>query len=173
MAEQEPNAQLTAFSSSNAQAVAWSTGKAALAEAPLYWLTTVRPAGLPHVTPLIGAWWDGALYFVTGSGERKAKNLAGNPNCVLTTGRNGIDDGFDLALEGEAELVSDQAELGAVADTFEAKYGAELLESGGTWFGLGEQIRTGGAQLYRVTPSKVFGWEKGKTFSETKWQFPR
>lgn len=67
MTEQEPTAQLTPFSSSDAQAVAWSIGKAALAEAPLYWLSTVRPEGVPHVTPLIGVWWDGALYFVTGA----------------------------------------------------------------------------------------------------------
>lgn len=172
MTEQEPTAQLTPFSSSDAQAVAWSIGKAALAEAPLYWLSTVRPEGVPHVTPLIGVWWDGALYFVTGAGERKAKNLATNPNCVLTTGCNAIDHGLDLALEGGAELVSGQAELTALADAFEAKYGAEFLEPDGTWFGLGQQIRNGGAQLYRVTPSKVFGWEKGKTFSETRWQFP-
>jgi hypothetical protein len=71
-----------------------------------------------------------------------------------------------------AELVEGRAELNVLADVFEAKYGAEFLEPDGTWFGLGQQIRDGKTQLYRVTPSKVFGWEKGKTFGETRWRFP-
>ena len=59
----------------------------------------------------------------------------------------------------------------AVADEFEAEYGPELLAPEGTWFGLGDQIRGGGAQLYQVSPAKVFGWEKGKSFGETRWRF--
>ena len=49
----------------------------------MYWLSTVRPDGRPHVTPLLGIWLDGALYFCTGPDERKAKNLARNPRCIL------------------------------------------------------------------------------------------
>lgn len=172
MVEKEPIAELTAFSARGAQAIEWTTGRAQLIEAPLYWLSTVRPKGAPHVTPLIGVWWNGALHFVTGAEERKAKNLADNRSCVLTTGCNAINQGLDLALEGEAELVEGQAELNALADAFEAKYGAEFLEPDGNWFGLGQQIRDGKTQLYRVSPSKVFGWEKGKTFGETRWRFP-
>jgi hypothetical protein len=172
MAENEPVTELTAFSTPDAEPIEWSTGRTQLAAAPLYWLSTVRPAGSPHVTPLIGVWWEGALYFVTGAEERKAKNLAANAHCVLTTGSNAIDQGLDLAVEGEAELVHHQPELSTVADTFETKYGAQFLEPDGTWFGLGQQIRAGESQLYRVVPSKAFGWEKGKTFGETRWRFP-
>jgi len=171
MPEVEPIAELTAFSTGDASATPWSEGKARLADARLYWLSTVRPDGRPHVTPLIGAWWDGALHFVTGAGERKAKNLSSNQYCVLTTGHNVIDHGLDIALEGRAELVTGDDLRAAVADEFEAKYGPEFLAPEGTWFGLGDGIRSGEAQLYRVSPSKVFGWEKGKTFGETRWLF--
>jgi hypothetical protein len=37
---------------------------------------------------------------------RSRKNLAQNPNCVLTTGCNGLDDGLDLVVEGAAAKVA-------------------------------------------------------------------
>ena len=103
-----------------------------------FWLSTVRPGGQPHVTPLLGVWLDGALYFCTGDAERKAKNLAQNAHCVLTTGCNTLDDGLDVVVEGAGALVSDAAELGRVADTYESKYGARFTAPEGTWFGLGD-----------------------------------
>ena len=75
----------------------------------------------PARHPLLGVWLDGALYLCTGPAERKAKNLAQNPNCALTTGCNGLDDGLDLVVEGAAAKVSDGPELRSVADTFESK----------------------------------------------------
>jgi nitroimidazol reductase NimA-like FMN-containing flavoprotein (pyridoxamine 5'-phosphate oxidase superfamily) len=101
MVEKVPIAELTGFSARGAQALEWTTGRAQLIEAPLYWLSTVRPTGAPHVTPVIGVWWNGALHFVTGAEERKAKNLADNRSCVLTTGCNAINQGLDLALEAK------------------------------------------------------------------------
>jgi hypothetical protein len=52
--------------------------------------STVRPDGRPHVTPLIAVWHAGALWFATGPEERKARNLAENPSCVLTPGRSDL-----------------------------------------------------------------------------------
>jgi nitroimidazol reductase NimA-like FMN-containing flavoprotein (pyridoxamine 5'-phosphate oxidase superfamily) len=141
-----------------------------LQDAQVFWLSTVRPGGRPHVTPLLGVWLDGALYFCTGPTERKAKNLAQNPQCVLTTGCNQLD-GLDLVVEGEAAKVSDEAELRSVADTYETKYGRHFTAPEGTWFGLGDNIRAGAALVYRVTPSTAFGFGKGKQFSQTRWRF--
>lgn len=62
----------------------------------------VRPDGRPHFSTLLGVWLDGALYSCAGPGERKAKNLAQNPHCILTTGRNDLADGVDLVVEGDA-----------------------------------------------------------------------
>ena len=106
MVEPEPNPELSAFSSPNATPTEWSRGRAALASADVYWLSTVRPDGRPHVTPLLGVWLAGAMYFCTGPDERKAKNLAKNHHCVLTTGRSTLD-GLDLVLEGTAEVVDE------------------------------------------------------------------
>src|ERR1700683_2559116 len=101
MAEREPVGGLSAFSSPNAVPPRWAEARQERQGAEVYWLSTVRPDGHPHVTPLLGLWLDGALYFCTGPSERKAKSLELNPNCVLTTGRNGLE-GLDLVVEGEA-----------------------------------------------------------------------
>jgi len=174
MAAMDPVAELqTEFSSEGATLTPWAEARGRLETAEVYWLTTVRPASRPHVTPLLGVWLDGALYFSTGPDERKAKNLAHNAHCVLTTGRNTLDDGIDLVVEGEAAKVSDKAEFGRVADTYESKYGAHFMAPEGTWFGLGDAIRSGDVLVYRVAPSTAFGFGKGTQFSQTRWRFPR
>ena len=170
MAEPEPVTELSAFSSEKAIATEWRQGRGELRDAEVYWLSTVRPDGRPHVTPLVGIWLDGALYFCTGPDERKAKNLARNPHCVLTTGCNRLD-GLDLAVEGDAAKVSDLAELRSVADTFESKYGAHFTAPEGTWFGLGDAIRRNEALVFRVAPTTAFGFGKGTPYSQTRWGF--
>jgi pyridoxine/pyridoxamine 5'-phosphate oxidase len=110
MAEPVPVTELSAFSSPNATPTEWSQARDELAGAEVYWLSTVRPDGRPHVTPLLAIWLEGALYFCTGPDERKAKNLSANCHCVLTTGRSTLD-GLDLVIEGTAEGVSDLPSL--------------------------------------------------------------
>ena len=168
--EQEPAAELSPFSSPDAVQTEWSRGRAEVASAEVYWLSTVRPDGRPHVTPLLGIWLEGAFYFCTGPDERKAKNLLANRHCVVTTGCNTLD-GLDLVLEGTAEVTSDPTELGRVADTYESKYGAHFASPDGTWSGLGDAIRQAEALVYRVVPETAFGFGKGKPFSQTRWRF--
>ncbi|MQA17498.1 MAG: hypothetical protein GEV09_26410, partial [Pseudonocardiaceae bacterium] len=69
-----------------------------LEQAELYWITTVRPDGRPHVTPLIGLWFGGAMHFTTGLTEQKARNLEQNPRVVVTTGNNTWDHGLDVTV---------------------------------------------------------------------------
>ena len=113
------------------------------------------PDGRPHVTPLIGVWWEGALHFTTGASERKARNLAANPHCVLTTGVNSLADGLDVVVEGCGRThVTDLASLAGVADAFVAKYGPHFAKPDGTWAGLDDMIRDGEVMLFRVAPGQ-------------------
>ncbi|HEY3505920.1 MAG TPA: pyridoxamine 5'-phosphate oxidase family protein [Actinocatenispora sp.] len=168
--EPEPETELGAFSSPGAVPTAWAEGRAALRDAPLWWLSTVRPDHRPHVTPLIGVWLAGAAYFCTGREERKARNLAVNPSVVLTTGRADLT-GLDVVLEGTAVPVHDRAELDRVAGTYEGKYGGRFTDPDGTWYGLADAMRAGDALVYRVVPATVFGFGKGHTYSQTRWRF--
>ncbi len=170
MTEQVPVSELGAFSSPGATATRWAVARDALAAAELYWLSTVRPDGRPHVTPLLAIWLDGALYFCTGPNERKAKNLAANSRCILTTGQSTLE-GLDLVIEGTAVPVGDRGALGRVAHTYEAKYGSHFVEPEGTWAGLGDAIRQAEVLVYRVEPEIGFGFGKSPSFSQTRWTF--
>jgi nitroimidazol reductase NimA-like FMN-containing flavoprotein (pyridoxamine 5'-phosphate oxidase superfamily) len=166
---QNPVAELhPQFSSDDATATAWAEGQTRLAQAEVFWLTTVRPNGRPHVTPLIAVWLDGALYFCTGPAERKAKNLAGNAHCILTTGTNALNEGFDLVIEGDAVRVSDDAKLQSIADAYESKYGSDwhfTVRDGAFHSGGGEAL------VFEVAPTTAFGFGKGEPFSQTRWRF--
>ena len=77
--------------------------------------------GGPHVTPLIAVWLDDALYFCTGPDERKARNLARNPYCVVTTGSNALGEGFDVVVEGTAARVNDDDRLRGMVGAYRLK----------------------------------------------------
>lgn len=170
MAGNEPVTDLDPrFSSENAVATPWVDARRALEDARLYWVTTVRPDRRPHVTTLLSVWIDAALYFCTGPSERKAKNLAQNPHCILTTGCN-VEEGLDVVVEGDAVRVTGNDQLQRIADAYEAKYGS-------FWHfdvrdGAFHQDEGGAeAWVFEVAPSTVFGFGKGEVFSQTRWRF--
>lgn len=163
-----PNTELDArYGEPEAPLVPWPQAEDALAAAPLYWITTVRPEGRPHVTPLVAVWHDGALHFTTGADERKGRNLAANPAVVLTTGTNALHSGTDLVLEGDAVRLADDADLQEVADAYLAKYGEEwhFVVADGHF-----QHAGGQALVYRVAPSTVFAFGKDP-YSQTRYRF--
>jgi hypothetical protein len=49
----------------------------------MFWLSTVRPGGRPHVTPAAGVWLAGALYFCTGSGSPPMRYRIGSARAVM------------------------------------------------------------------------------------------
>ncbi len=174
MAPDEVIAEIHGFSDPDATPMPWSAGLEQVIGADTFWLSTVRPDGRPHVTPLIAVWHDDAIWFSTGPQERKAKNLAANPACVLTAGCSELVRGaFDVVLEGEAEQVTVNAELEPIAAAFTAKYGTE------TWdyeAGEGAFIHRGAAAraiVFRVRPVRGLGFRKGDSFSQTTWRFAR
>lgn len=138
-------------------ATPWAEVDAALGDAELYWISTVRRDGRPHVTPLIGLWEDDAWFFVTGQREQKAVNLEANPSVAVTTGTNRWNSGLDVVLEGAAERVTGRARLQEIADAFVAKYGEVWrFEVGEDGFGEGELA----AGVYRVALAKVMAFAK-------------
>ena len=165
----EPQAELDSrYSSEGAVAPAWSEVAALLSEAELFWISTVRPDGQPHVTPLPAVWEGGALHFCTGPEERKARNLALNPRVVLTTGTNTWNKGYDLVVEGDAERVTDDGRLRELAGAWEDKYGSSWhFEVREGYFHHGP----GRALVFAVAPRAVFGFGKGEPFSQTRWRF--
>ena len=178
----------TRFSSPGAAAIPWAEAEPQLREAGVFWLSTVRPEGRPHVAPLIGVWLDGAFYFCTGEEEQKAKNLARNPQVTITTGSNALTDGLDIVVEGETVVVTDDARLRRVADAYVAKYGEGwrfAVRDGAFYHEGGAPDRTSGwdpdevtreedaarVPVFEVIPSTAFGFGRGELFSQTRWRF--
>jgi nitroimidazol reductase NimA-like FMN-containing flavoprotein (pyridoxamine 5'-phosphate oxidase superfamily) len=162
------------FSSPDAAASSWDDVERALDRAEIFWLSTARPDGRPHVTPLIAAWLDGALSFGTGPGERKERNLRTNGHCVLTTGCNAFRAGLDVIVEGDAERVRDGATLRRVADRFAQKYAWRFEVRGDTLREVVGPEPTDESSsvptfVFRVAPVKVFAYGRGESFTATRW----
>jgi hypothetical protein len=170
MAVQTPQNELAKeFSSPDAKPVAWPEARRRLEKAEVFWLSTARPDGRPHVTPLIAVWLDDALYFCTGPDERKARNIGGNTQVVLTTGCNTIDEGLDIVVEGDAVRVQNEALLERLAGAYSSKYGSPFNFSvrNGTFL----NAEGGEALVFEVRPRTAFGFAKGEQFGQTRWRF--
>ncbi len=152
------------FSDPDATPTSWDDTVEALESAELFWITTVRADGRPHVTPLPAVWLDGALHFCTGAAEQKAVNLRGNPHVALTTGCNDWDRGLDVVVEGEAVRVTDEAALQRLAAAWRTKWDWQWryeVRDGAFHHQAGEAL------VHAVAPTKVLAFGKG-TFTHTR-----
>jgi general stress protein 26 len=155
------------FSSPGVVATPWDEVRLALEEAELYWISTVRPDGRPHVTPLTAVWQDGALCFCTGAGEQKGVNLARNPQCALTTGNNRWKAGLDVVVEGSARRVTVEDRLTQLAEAWDSKYDGDwhFDVADGAFRGDGGEVL-----VFAVVPIKIVAFAKGD-FAQTRYRF--
>jgi pyridoxine/pyridoxamine 5'-phosphate oxidase len=155
------------FSDPAAGPTPWPEAAQLLEQAELYWLTTVRADGRPHVTPLIGVAQDGAVHFCTGLAEQKARNLEHSARVALTTGNNTWDRGLDVVVEGTAVRIVDRDTLRRLADAYEAKYGS-------AWhFDVGDDVFVSEghpAAVFRIEPHKVLAFAKAP-HAQTSYRF--
>jgi nitroimidazol reductase NimA-like FMN-containing flavoprotein (pyridoxamine 5'-phosphate oxidase superfamily) len=159
------------YSDPTAAAAGWDETLRVLETAELFWLSTVRADGRPHVTPGVAVWLDGAIHFHTGAGEQKAANLRVNRHVVLTTGCNHWDEGLDVVVEGDAIQVTGHDTLARLAQAWAAKWDGrwQLEASGG---GLRDRGGQGlPTQVFSVTPTKIFAHAKGDPFGATTHRF--
>jgi hypothetical protein len=137
----------------------WSWAAERLTDSHNYWFATTRPDGRPHAMPIWGVWHKNRFYFSTGRDTRKARNLAANVHCVLTT-ESGPQ---AVIVEGQAAEIA-FADLPAVVPAaYQTKYDAPLDPNLGP--------------VFVVTPQTAFAFiEVGDAPDEfvstaTKWQF--
>jgi general stress protein 26 len=155
------------FSDPDTEATPWADTVAALETAQLFWITTVRADGRPHVSPLVAVWLDDAIHFCTGADEQKAVNLRANPNVILTTGCNHWAHGLDVVVEGAATRTTDDATLQRLADAWRSKWDGQWqfdVRDGAFHHGEGEAL------VFTVVPVKVLAFGKG-TFTHTRHDF--
>jgi hypothetical protein len=134
----------------------WSHADAQLQTAQNYWIVTVRPDGRPHVTPVWGAWIDGALYIDGSPSTRWAQNLAANPAIAVH-----LESAEDVViLEGRVEdLPAVEGYLAErIVDAWDAKYGRLHPDPAGRG-------------IFRVTPLRARGWSASSLQDGTRWEF--
>jgi hypothetical protein len=96
-------------------ALPWSRPRDLLAASIFFgrpaFLGTVRPDGRPHSAAVAALWLDGDIYFTSGPGTLKSRNLAANPACTISASLATI----DMVFEGEAARVTDAPTLERLA----------------------------------------------------------
>ncbi len=162
------------YSDPTAEATPWEQTRQALEAADVFWLSTVREDGRPHVTPVVGVWHDEALHFSTTDTEQKAINLQGNPHVVLTTGCNRWQEGRDIVVEGDAIRITDQDRLERLAQVWATRWDGRwqyLVRDGYFYHHDEHEVLPDAILVFSVTPTKVFAFAKGDPFSHTRHQF--
>lgn len=155
----------TPMSTDEATVKPWSHARACLESMPKLWLSTARPDGRPHVAPVLAVWVDDAPCFATRPMSRKARNLAHDAHCVLTTSNEDL----DLVVEGSATHIVDEGQLLRVAAACQAKYEWELAVHDG----LVHDHRLPGSpeyNFYQVRPIRAFGYGVDG-LTATRWRF--
>ena len=137
----------------------WSWAAERLEHSHDYWLATIREDGRPHVMPVWAVWADGSLWASSALSSYKARNLARDGRCTITT-----DDALEpVILDGHAEIVQDLDLIGAFLVGMNAKYGTSYEPS---------FLDPGVNASFRITPESVFGLvEEDFTGSPTRWTF--
>ena len=137
--------------------LSWDWVETRLTEARNYWLSTTRPDGRPHASPVWGIWHAGAFYFGTGRTARKAKNLADNAGLVVH-----LESGDEVViLEGKAVKVTDSVLLSQLDTVYFAKYHVHLAGEPDT-----------GALIYTLHGHTAFAWlEQDFPRTATRWKF--
>jgi general stress protein 26 len=161
------------FSQKDEVATPWETVRDVIESAELFWVTSVRANGHPHMTPLVAVWNDDALYFSTGEHEQKTLNLKTNPHVILSTGSNEWTSGMDVVVEGDAVRVSDNDKLTRLAQAWTTKWDGDwnYEVANGSFFHPGADVEKDEKVLvFEVRPTKVLSFTKG-TFNHTSHRF--
>jgi hypothetical protein len=132
------------------------------------WLATTNPDGRPHVVPVGIVWTDGKVFFTSGPGTRKSKNLSSDPHCTVTIAT----EQFDIVIEGQASRVTDDATLGRLADLFSFE-GWEPTVREGAFYHEFSAPSAGPPPwyLYELVLETVFAFGTAEPFGATRFDF--
>lgn len=132
----------------------WRWARERLARSHNYWLSTTRPDGRPSASAVWGVWLDDRFLFSMADDSRKARNLARNPHCVVTTEYAGE----AVIVEGVLAEADDPALTERARQAYAEKYDWD----------------TEGYDFYIVEPRVAFGFSEGASdFADTatRWRF--
>jgi pyridoxamine 5'-phosphate oxidase-like protein len=137
----------------------WSWAEDQLTKSRNFWLVTHSAHGRPHAMPVWAIWHEAMLWFSSGLRSRKARNLAQDARCVLTT----EDAANPVVVEGSAERLTDRADLEHFLAIMNAKYAT------GYGFEMVDPEKNGS---YRLRPTWAFALQSAQfERTPTRWTF--
>jgi hypothetical protein len=131
-------------------------------------LATTRPDGRPHLAGVGAVWDDGKVYFVSGAGTRKSRNVAHNPNCAISLSLPDL----DLVIEGVAQRVTDDDTLHRLAKRYaDGGWPARVVDGAFTYDYSAPSAGPPPWDLYAITPATIFGVLAAEPGGATRWRF--
>ena len=165
-----PKAELhVPFSDPKAAATPWARARGVLEKAGVFWVSTVRPDGRPHVTPLVAVWLDGYPVLLHAAPARSRQRTSpATRRCILTTGCNAFRKGLDVVVEGKAARVTEATLLRRLANLWTRKYDDfwHFEVRDGAF-----HHEAGRALVFELSPKKAFSYGRGRKYSATRYRF--
>jgi PPOX class probable F420-dependent enzyme len=152
-----------------AGALPWSWAQDRLVANKNYWVVTASASGRPHAMPVWGVWLPETerFWFSCSPNARKARNVAANPQCVVT-----VDDTVEcVSVEGRARI-ADQNDDAAAVDEAVSAYAKKYCADPAEYAQMDAFVRS--HTIIEVTPVVAFGIiEREEEFGEraTRWRW--
>jgi hypothetical protein len=133
-----------------------------------FWLSTIDADGRPHMTAVGAYWLDGRYYFTGGPRSRKIRNIERDPRCAFGIAIQG----YDVALEGQASRVTDDARLSRLAQVFaEGGWAPAVVDGGFTHEYSAPSAGPPPWYLYEFTPEDAYALMTEAPGGATRWTF--
>ena len=133
-----------------------------------WFLGTSGASGRPHAAGIGALWYDGEVYFTSGDGTKKSRDLAVNPNASISVSLAGM----DLVFEGTVEHVTDDPTLDDLVKAFNASGWPASVADGA--FTAPYSAPSAGPppwKVYRLHFDKVIGVASAEPYGATVWRF--
>jgi general stress protein 26 len=147
----------------------WTWAQERLADNKNYWVVTACASARPHAMPVWGVWLPETdrFWFSCSPNARKARNIAENPQCVVT-----VDDTVEcISVEGRARM-ADPARDGDAIDQAVASYLTKYWDDPAVHPEMEAFLRS--HAIVEVTPELAFGIiEREDEFAQraTRWRW--
>lgn len=133
-----------------------------------FWLSTTDADGRPHMTGVGAFWFDGHYYFCGSPQSRKIRNIERDPRCALGVAVHG----FDVAVEGRATRVTDDASLQRLAALFaEGGWAPTVVDGGFTHEYSAPSAGPPPWYVYELTIEDVYAVATKEPGGATRWTF--
>jgi len=121
------------------------------AESECSWLSTVRPDARAHAVPIWHVWHRGRVYVVAATRSVKVRNIASNPNVVITH----PDPMKAIIVEGTARLVEEMTDV--LRPHFERKYAWDIATD--------EEYDA----VIEIMPTRLLAWGEEEADELRRW----